>query len=374
MSSADLCVRLSLSVTPASLDFLSLLLPAGGSLSLARNFGEFQAAVSGAAAATPAAGNVSIGSGWFSRAFFIARLKVPPGRSGRRVGRPAPGPGSEGRGRGKRIGAGPASPLSGGDRAPAPRRHRPGFIPARSGSGAGRGDQSRPCASSFQREPVPGLRAGAGWARGGGRAAREGATVQPIGAAAGAPCTHPPRGPAAALFLPLWVRESGRAAGRGTHTGGRARVPRGEDALAHCCQSRRRAQPRHAGWWGRGRLRDTPSPGARGHSLEDPRVVTARVASFSHRVRRAPRPLIATFLWAKARGARTALSTVGFTGLQNKHRSQAGFGLRPHKGGGGYAEKSGAFPPVQQNLLLGEGTAKAPRRRCAPPGEVRSLS
>lgn len=79
VSSAGLCVRLSLSVTPASLDFLSLLLPAGGSLSLARNFGEFQAAVSGAAAATPAAGNVSIGSGWFSRAFFIARLKVMRG-------------------------------------------------------------------------------------------------------------------------------------------------------------------------------------------------------------------------------------------------------------------------------------------------------
>lgn len=172
VSSAGLCVRLSLSVTPASLDFLSLLLPAGGSLSLARNFGEFQAAVSGAAAATPAAGNVSIGSGWFSRAFFIARLKVPPGRSGRRVGRPAPGPGSEGRGRGKRIGAGPTSPLTGGNRAPAPRRHRPGFIPARSGSGAGRGDQSRPCASSFQREPVPGLRAGAGWGRAAGGARR----------------------------------------------------------------------------------------------------------------------------------------------------------------------------------------------------------
>lgn len=67
--------------------------------------------------------------------------------------------------------------------------------------------------------------------------------MQPIRAAAGAPPTHPPRGPAATLFLPLWVRESGRAAGRGTHTGGRARVPRGEDALAHCCQSRRRAQP-----------------------------------------------------------------------------------------------------------------------------------
>lgn len=150
------------------------MLPAGGSLSLARNFVEFQAAVSAAAAATPAAGNVSTGSGWFSRAFFIARLKVPPGRSGRRVGRPAPGAGSEGRRRGKRIGPGPTSPLTGGSRAPDPRRHRPGFIPARSGSGAGRGDQSRPCASSFQRKPAPGLRAGAGWARGRGRAARGG--------------------------------------------------------------------------------------------------------------------------------------------------------------------------------------------------------
>lgn len=63
----------------------------------------------------------------------------------------------------------------------------------------------------------------AGRAAGGARRG-EGATVQPIRAAAGAP---PPRGPAAALFLPLWVRESGYAAELGAHTGGRARAPPG---------------------------------------------------------------------------------------------------------------------------------------------------
>lgn len=71
MPSEGLRVCLSVSVTLAPSDFLSLRLPAGGSLSPALNFEEFQAAAA-AAAALDAAAKLFAGSRGLSRAPLIA--------------------------------------------------------------------------------------------------------------------------------------------------------------------------------------------------------------------------------------------------------------------------------------------------------------
>lgn len=73
MPSEGLRVCLSVSVTLAPSDFLSLRLPAGGSLSPALNFEEFQAAAAAAAAAAlDAAAKLFAGSRGLSRAPLIA--------------------------------------------------------------------------------------------------------------------------------------------------------------------------------------------------------------------------------------------------------------------------------------------------------------
>ena len=114
-----------------------------------------------------------------------------------------------------------------------PAQHWPGFIPARLGSGAGREDRSRPCASSLQREPAPSLRTRAGRARGGGRAAQGGGG----GAANPSGGWYPPRPHPAALLppLPRSFPRPGRVAaqaGQGSTPEARAGVPQAVDALA----------------------------------------------------------------------------------------------------------------------------------------------
>lgn len=197
-------MSLSLSVPPAFPEFLSLLLPAGGSLSPALNFGEFQAAA--AAAATRGAGNVSAGSGGFSRALFIARLKVPARRPGRRVSRRGA---THSRSRVRGAGA----PAAGRSRPRLPAlesQQDPGFPRAAArvlspcaGSDAGRGHGPAPARPPAWKRLRGCGRERAGRTAGGARRG-EGAAAQPIGAAAGIPLTVPPtpRGLAATSCLP----------------------------------------------------------------------------------------------------------------------------------------------------------------------------
>ena len=118
------------------------------------------------------------------------------------------------------------------------------------------------------------------------------------------------------------------------------------------------------GW---GRLRDTPIPEGRGRSLEDP-LRPDCAGRVSLPASQLSSPTSYGFQWAKATGALTALSAVGFKGLQNKHRSS--LRLRPHSGVEVEGEgKSGTFPPMQQDLCLGEGSGKAHRGHSAPPWE-----
>lgn len=193
------------------------MLPAGGSLSLARNFGEFQAIA--VAAATPSAGNSSAGSGWFSRALFIAPLKVPPGHSSRRVpARQAPGSRSRAQAAGARAGgrSDPASPCLGGCRDPSSPRST-GRVLSRRAWGRVRGGKTGPAParppSSGNQLPRCG-RERAERATGGARR-REGAAAQPIRAAAGTPlaptrlhCCHLCRAPSRAPGG--WPRRRGR--------------------------------------------------------------------------------------------------------------------------------------------------------------------
>lgn len=122
------------------------------------------------------------------------------------------------RGAGARAAGGTRPRLSALGRLPDPGlpRAAAGFYPCALGSDAGRGDGSRPCAPSLLREPAPRLRAGAGWARGGGHAARERTTAQPIGAAAAAHSAvlPPPPSPPALPRRGRGAREGRRATWR----------------------------------------------------------------------------------------------------------------------------------------------------------------
>lgn len=199
-----------------------------------------------------------------------------------------PEPGARGGGAGSRRDPAPPlrAPEAAGPRVPA--RGRPGFIPARSGSGARRGDASRPCAPSLRREPARRLRAGAGWAQGAGHAAREGTTAQPIGAAP----------PPPAFLLRLFP-----APGAGVPGSGRAHpLP----PIASVCPLQNR---RVLGCWEvrgtcpvrEGKVAPLKTPLSRGRSgLLSP--LTSWV-----------------FPWGRAKRAPRALKAAGFKGLQNKH-------------------------------------------------------
>lgn len=175
--------------------------PAGGSLSLARNFASFKQPrrrqqPRGQKTSPPAL----VGFPWLCSSLSCRDCLGALAVLCPRAGSPAPGAGSEGRGRGQPKGPGPASPRPGGTRAGVLSRRGLGFTPARPGSAGGRGDGSRPCASSLLREPARWLSTGAGWARGFGHAAREGGG----GAANRSGGRRPPHGLAAAVRLPLF--------------------------------------------------------------------------------------------------------------------------------------------------------------------------
>lgn len=273
VSSEGLCVCLSPPVTLASSEFLSFRLPAGGSLSLPLNFGEFQEAA--ARAAAPGAGNVSAGSSRSSRALFIAGCRARLGALAGvcpRTGRPAPVPAPRGGGRQPVAPAPPlCAPEATGPGVPAPPA---GFYPRAPGVGSGAG------------RPVPPLRvlrpagtrsqAAGGSGPGAWRGAR--------GAARGRPRSQWERRPAPPSFPPPLRRRRAPSSSSSSPDptdgprrlgGGPPRPPgwraRGEDAL------------RTGSWRGGGSLKGTP-PAPEGESapLKTGFGAATRVGSLSH--------------------------------------------------------------------------------------------
>lgn len=306
------------SVTPASSEFLSLLLPGGGSLSLALNFGSFKQP---RRRQQPRAQKTSppalLGPPGLSSLLGCRYRLGAPAVECPRAGRPAPGVGSAGRGRGQQEeGHGPASPRPRGSRTLA--RAAAQVLSPRRRVGCGAGRRVPPLRVLPPAGTSSELREGAGWARGVGHAEREGGG----GAANRSSGRRPPRCVAATVpllppgFPDLGEGARGRAGGTGwgVHTRGRGWRPSGEDALLHSgqliasvCAVLNRVV---VGCWEVTGTR----PAREG---EVPPLVTPL-----SRGRAGPwrSPTSSSFLWERAKRASTALSAVDFKGLQNKHR------------------------------------------------------